>query len=100
MEPKRRGLRSAALVSSVLLVGAFVAYSTGIALFMGGSKSSSVFQTVPTTPSQPETQPGQKKYMSGSKSTFILVPGAKEPPNPDENAPPAAPVTPPVRSGE
>jgi hypothetical protein len=71
MELKRRGRRSAALVSSVLLVGAFVAYSTGIALFMGGSKSSSVFQTIPTAP----TPPGAKRTEPNRDGSTPAVPG-------------------------
>lgn len=70
MEPRRRVLRSAAVVNAVTLVGIFLACGAA-SVFTLGTKSAPVFQTIPTpkTPSAPEppkptngppsTEPGQ-----------------------------------------
>jgi hypothetical protein len=101
MERRRVG-QSAALVSSVVLVGGFIAFCGGAAVFLGGSKSNSMFSFVGTKPSPPNPP----KYMSGSKSTFILVnPTVKpsEPPKPADETPAALPTPdpkPPAKPGE
>jgi hypothetical protein len=61
MEPKRRGRQSAALVSSILLVGAVIGYASGVGVFMAGSKSNSVFQYVPAQSPPPVAPAGPPK---------------------------------------
>ena len=96
METRRRVGKSAALVSSIVLVGGFITFCSG-AVFMLGSKSSSVFSFVtPKSPVPPPEAPAPAqeppKYMSGSKSTFIFVGTGVKPPDapaPAEQKPPA-----------
>jgi hypothetical protein len=101
MSQRRRVLRFAAVASSVLLVGGFIAYSLGRVAIMAGSKSNPAFKTVPikTQPKPPaeppeHPPPEQPQYMSGSKSTFIFVGTGVKPPS--EEKPSAAPTTPPA----
>jgi hypothetical protein len=53
MEPRRRVLRAAALTSSVVLVGGFIGYGSGMVVFLAGSKTSPVFRDVNGVEIQP-----------------------------------------------
>ena len=68
MEPRRRVLRPAAVVNAIVLVGVFIVFFSSV-VFTPGSKSGTVFQTIPTTKSAP----------------------ALEPPKPTDEPPPAKP---------
>jgi hypothetical protein len=75
MAPRRRVFRSAALVSSVLLVGGFIGFKVGVFVFLGGSKSNPAFQFVPGTGPAPAGSPTVNP--NGAKST--LSTGGSEP---------------------
>jgi len=104
MEPAKPVLRPLAIVTALLLVGAFVYYRSGGA-FLSGSKSNPVFTTIGTSGTPPAAPgPSQPTFMSSSKSTFILIrPNVKPPETPttdsktpadtpgDANAPPMIP---------
>jgi hypothetical protein len=93
MEPRRRILRSVALVSSIVFVGGFICWGAGVVVFMGGSKSNPVFQPVPTK--GPVLNAPPTKDANGAKST--LSAGGSDPKPVDRTPPPA---TAPSGSGE
>src|SRR5262245_7843096 len=104
MEPAKPVLKSLAVASPVILVGAFVGYCSGHALLMSGSKSNQIFQFKDQpAPQSPPSQSPQPGFMSGSKSTFIFVGNGVRPPETplaaatgDPN-PPAPPMIPPAK---
>jgi hypothetical protein len=54
MEPQRRAWRAAALASSIVLVGLFIGFASGVFVFLAGSKANPVFQPhSPVRPSEP-----------------------------------------------
>jgi hypothetical protein len=91
MPRAKRLLRPAAIVTSLLLLGGFVCYRSGLfnpgstVIFMAGSKSSSTFNSIgaahPSGEPVVSPPPGtEEQKPSGESEKAIFLPGTKQAP--------------------